>query len=195
MDNNDDVLTPATRDPTNELQLNLDKSKSFEDQAKDVATVVATKKAFADAGLIDDLAEAKKKELAEAAKKSLKEEQAKGKTAEKALQKGLFGIYEGLAEYMGLKRDIPGAMLKVLMCVMQPILGLIMLVVGLIAGTINIIMDAINSTVDRFGKLAEGAKRIVKSLLWIIISALVLLIAYIVLKYFGINLFDLKGGK
>ncbi len=65
--NNDNKLLSETRAPADELQFNLDKSKSFEDQAKDVATVVATKKAFEDEKLIDDLASTKKRELSEAA--------------------------------------------------------------------------------------------------------------------------------
>lgn len=168
------------------LEITLDKTKSFEDQAQDVATIVSTKKALEDEKLIDELSDFKKEELSEAAKANLKKSQAKSKDAEKELQKSIFGVYDGLASYIGLQRDLPKAMLKVLMFFIQPILGLVLLVIGLVVGIVNIILDGINSVVDKFEKLAGLTKKIVLSLFWIAAVFMFFIVIIKILEYFNI---------
>ncbi len=172
--------------PVDELKISLDKSKSFEDQAKDLSTYVATVKAFEDERLVDTIAETKKKELTEASKSAFKKELARGKDAEKELQKSLFGIYGGLAEYMGLKRDLPKVMLKAVMFLMQPILGVLLLITGLVAGAINIFLDAINAVVERFANLADSTKKLVRALFWICLVAVFGYLIFWLLGYFKI---------
>lgn len=166
----------------------IDQNKSFEDRAKDVATVIATKKALEDDKLVYKITDLKKDELSEAAKANYKKGQAKNQEAEKELQTALFGVYDGLASYMGLKRDLPKRMLKILMFFVQPVLGLLLLVSGLVVGTINILMDGVNSIAEKFATLSEITKKIVKSLFWILLVALFLLAVNYVLKRFGIEL-------
>lgn len=175
--------------PVNELSGVIDKTKSFEEQAQDVATVISTKKALADEGLVDKITDLKKEELTEAAKANFKKGQARNQEAEKDLQRSLFGVYEGLASYMGLKRDLPKLMLRVLMFFVQPVLGVLLLVSGLVVGTINVLMDGVNSIAEKFATLSQITQRIVKSLLWIIIAAAVLLVANALLNKFGIVIF------
>lgn len=175
--------------PVNELSGVIDKTKSFEEQAQDVATVISTKKALADEGLVDKITDLKKEELTEAAKANFKKGQARNQEAEKDLQRSLFGVYEGLASYMGLKRDLPKLMLRVLMFFVQPVLGVLLLVSGLVVGTINVLMDGVNSIAEKFATLSQITQRIVKSLLWIIIAASVLLVANALLNKFGIVIF------
>jgi len=194
MDNLDDkksgeiqALSVET-DPLRQLSTTIDNSKSFEEQAQDVATVIATKKALEDEGLVKEITDLKKDELTEAAKASYKKGQAKNQDAEVSLQKSLFGVYEGLASYMGIKRDLPKRMLKVLMFFVQPILGVLLLASGLIVGTINILMDGVNSIAEKFATLSQITQKLVKSLFWIIIAAGVLLSVNYILMRFGINL-------
>lgn len=179
---------PAERDPVQQLNCVIDQSKSFEERTQDVVTVLATKKALEDEGLVKDITDLKKDELTEHAKASFKKGQAKSQVAEKDLQEALFGVYEGLASYMGLKRPIPKRMLKVLMFFVQPTLGTLILVSGLIVGTINVLMDGVNSIAEKFATLSAITQKIVKSLFWIIIAAVILLAINYVLMRFGINL-------
>lgn len=176
-------------DPVKELTGVIDKTKSFEEQAQDVATVISTKKALEDEGLVEKITDLKKEELTEAAKANYKKGQARNQEAEKDLQRSLFGVYEGLASYMGLKRDLPKRMLQVLMFFVQPVLGVLLLVSGLLVGTINILMDGVNSIAEKFATLSQITQRIVKSLMWIIIAAMVLIAINALLNKFGIFIF------
>lgn len=183
-------ISVQEKDPVKELSSVIDKSKTFEEQAQDVATVIATKKALEDEGLVGKITDLKKEELSEAAKANYKKGQAKNQEAEKQLQSALFGVYDGLASYMGLKRDLPKGMLRVLMFFVQPVLGILLLISGLIVGTINILMDGVNSIAEKFATLSQITQRIVKSLMWIIVFGLVFIIINVILNRFGIYLFQ-----
>lgn len=158
------------------LQFELDKSKSFNEQAKDVVGAMATAKAIQDEKLVKNVTEAKKDELASKAAADAKTEKAKTKDAEKKLQESTFGIYEGVASYIGLKRALPERMLKGLMLVMQPVLGVCIFVIGLPIGILAIIMDGINVLADKFAAISENAKRIVKAIWWIAIIVIALMV-------------------
>lgn len=167
----------------------IDESKSFEQRAQDVATVIATKEALSDGTLIDELSEKKKKEFVNVADANVKKGQALNKNAEKKLQKADFEIYEGLAAYMGLKRDLPHFMLKILMFFAQLIIGPVLLISGLIVATVNVLLDGINSIMEKFAELSENTRKIVKSLFWIITSVIIIYVAYFLLRqYLGIDL-------
>ena len=175
--------------PVQQLDQTIDKSKSFVERAQDVATFLATKGALEDGELLDKITDIKKDELTETAKANFKKGQAQSRVAEKELQQSLFGIYEGLASYIGLKRDLPQSMLKVLMFFIQPILGLILLSTGLIVGVINVLLDGINSVAEKFKDLADTTKHVVKSLFLIAIVFVVLLVINHFLLKFGIDIF------
>lgn len=174
--------------PENEksLQYQFDKEKTFEQNAKDLATAIATQKAFEDESLIVSITKNKKKELEEASKSDLKTEQAKSKAADKQYQESLFGVYEGLSSYMGIARPLPRKMLKILMFIAQPILLIVFLVFGIISGIINVFMDALNSMVDRFANLAESTKKLIKSLFVIGLVALAVFLIKYGLEYFSL---------
>ncbi|MBR2883092.1 MAG: hypothetical protein IKB96_12290 [Prevotella sp.] len=95
---------PSIIDPNvPQLKFELDKDKTYTEQAKDLVGVIATQKAVEDEELVRDITETKKEELRTGADANLKEEQAKAKTAEKNLQEANYGVYEGVATYAGVK--------------------------------------------------------------------------------------------
>lgn len=173
-----------------ELKYQPNQDLPYEERAKNVATVIATKKAFDDNKFIDEITENKKKELTEISKTNLKSEKAKSKDADKELQKSLFGIYEGLSGYMGIKRELPQIMLKGLMFIAQPILTIVFLAFGLITGIINICMDALNSIVERFANLADSTKKLIRSLFVIALIGLAVYLIKYGLEYFNIIKFN-----
>lgn len=181
-------LTTKNDELVDELRYNYDSDKTFEDNAKNLSTFVATKKAFEDNKFIDEIAENKKRELAEASKKHLKSEMAESKKAEKSLQESIFGTYDGIANLIGLQKSLPTVMLKILMLFMQPILTIVFVCVGLVAGIVNIFMDSLNTVVQRFTNLARETKKLIKSLFVIAIIVLIFLIINYVLELFNINL-------
>ena len=120
------------------LQFELDKSKNFNEQAKDIVGAMATAKAIEDDKLVKNVTEAKKDELTSKAEADAKVEKAKNKEAEKTLQDKTFGIYQGVASYIGLKRPLPEKMLKYLMCLIQPIVGIFIVMIGVPIAIISI---------------------------------------------------------
>lgn len=177
----------AVKVPT--LNFELDKTKSFNDQAKDIVGAMATAKAIEDEKLVKDVTAAKKDELTSKAEADAKTEKAKNKDAEKKLQESTFGIYEGVASYIGLKRALPEKMLKLLMAFIQPMLGLFIFAIGLPIGIIAIIMDGINVLAEKFAQISENAKRIVKALWWIaLITIALLVINFLLNRFFGFSI-------
>lgn len=171
------------------LNFELDKTKSFNDQAKDIVGAMATAKAIEDEKLVKDVTAAKKDELTSKAEADAKTEKAKNKDAEKKLQESTFGIYEGVASYIGLKRALPEKMLKLLMAFIQPMLGLFIFAIGLPIGIIAIMMDGINVLAEKFAQISENAKRIVKALWWIaLITIALLVINFLLNKFFGFSI-------
>lgn len=180
-------LAPKIEMPT--LKPELDKTKDFSEQAKDFVGVLATAKAIEDEKLVKKVAEHKKEELESKADADKKIELAKNKRAETDLQESLFGIYEGVASYAGIKRALPQKMLTAIMWVLQPVIGILLIIFGLLAGTINVVMDAVNSIVEKFATFAEHTQRIIKALLWIALSVGFVWILRGVLAHFGIVIF------
>ena len=97
----------STEIRTEDLQFEVDKSKSFNEQAKDMVGAIATKQAIEDAELQKDITDAKKKELKNNAEKELKKEQ-------ESLQEAEYGVCKGIASYAGIKKPLPQKYQKIL---------------------------------------------------------------------------------
>lgn len=159
------------------MKVELDKTKSYTEQAKDLVGVVATKKAIEDEELVDDITETKKDELRTSAEASLKEEQAKSKTAERALQEANYGVYEGVATYAGIKKPLPKGMQKVLFAILAAVQIVVLVTIGVPTSIVNIIADCIDSIIKKLSSIAKSARVLVVSL---IVLGAVALLAYVV---------------
>lgn len=168
------------------IHIELDKSKSVKEQAKDIVNLAATAKAVEDEHLVDDITNLKKEELKQSAETSLKEEHIKSKESEKKLQEANYGTYEGIAELIGLKKPLPNRMLKCLMFILMPFLILYYTIIGLITGIINITMDCVNAVVLRFAEFTKPAKKIILFLLTVFIVAMIVLTILFFLRKYGI---------
>lgn len=188
VENNEIIVKEETvKVPT--LQFEVDKTKTFSEQAKDVVGAMATAKAIQDEKLVKNVTEAKKDELSSRAEAEAKSEKAKTKDAEKKLQESTFGIYEGVASYIGLKRPLPEKMLKILMFFIQPIVGLFITIIGFPISIIAICMDGINILAEKFADISESAKRIVKALWWIALVVIgILVINALLQRYLNFSL-------
>lgn len=170
----------AIKDNNEKIQIHLDKNKSVKEQAKDIVQLAATQEAVKDEELVKDITELKKDELRESASTSLKEEQVKSAHTEKELQHAKYGVYEGIADYIGLKKALPEKMLHALMYILMPLLIIYYVIVGFVTGIINISMDCLNAITERFAQFTKPGKKV------IIFAALVLLIViiFLVIKFF-----------
>ena len=170
---------PSIIDPNiPQLKFELDKDKTYTEQAKDLVGVIATQKAVEDEELVKDITETKKEELRTGADANLKEEQAKAKTAEKSLQEANYGVYEGVAIYAGVKKPLPKEMQKVLFSILSFFQIVVLIIVGTPTSIISILADCVDSIFKKLSSIAKSARVLVVSLL--VIGA-VALVAYIVI--------------
>ena len=168
------------------IKVELDKSKTVKEQAQDLVELAATMKAVEDDSLVSDITGLKKEELKQNAETSLKQEHIKSKESEKKLQEASYGVYEGIADLIGLKKPLPNKMLKVLMFILMPLLICYYSVMGLITGIINVTMDCVNSVVVRFAEFTKPAKKIILFLLVLFLCGSVALIVVHYLKLYNI---------
>lgn len=168
------------------LKVELDKDKTYTEQAKDLVGVMATQKAIEDEDLVKDITEAKKEELRTGADANLKEEQAKAKTAEKTLQEANYGVYEGVATYAGVKKPLPKGMQRVLFSILSFFQIVVLILVGTPTSIINILADCVDSIFKKLSSIAKSARVLVVSLLVIGAVALVTYIAITTLKKYNI---------
>jgi len=166
----------------------IDETKSLKEQVKEVVDYAAANEAVKDGKFVDNLANLKKEELTTSAESSLKEEQVKGKEVEKKLQIADFGTYDGIANLIGLKKELPSKTLKVLMFLLQPLLIVFWVIFGGITGIINIIMDCVNSIMVRFAELAKPARKVLFFLIILGVVALVVFLTFYFLRKFGIEI-------
>lgn len=168
------------------LKVELDKDKTYTEQAKDLVGVMATQKAIEDEDLVKDITEAKKEELRTGADANLKEEQAKAKTAEKTLQEANYGVYEGVATYAGVKKPLPKGMQRVLFSILSFFQIVVLILVGTPTSIINILADCVDSIFKKLSSIAKSARVLVVSLLVIGAAALVTYIVITTLKKYNI---------
>lgn len=168
------------------LKVELDKDKTYTEQAKDLVGVMATQKAIEDEDLVKDITEAKKEELRTGADANLKEEQAKAKTAEKTLQEANYGVYEGVATYAGVKKPLPKGMQRVLFNILSFFQIVVLILVGTPTSIINILADCVDSIFKKLSSIAKSARVLVVSLLVIGAVALVTYIVITTLKKYSI---------
>lgn len=158
------------------IEFELDKKKSYSEQAKDVVGVMATQKALEDEELVKEITEKKKDELKESASKTLKEEKTKGKDAETKLQQANYGVYEGVATYAGILKPLPNFMQKILFIVLSILQTLWLVIFGTGTSIINITLDCLNSMVTKISEVAKAARVLFFSLIavgFILIIALI----------------------
>ena len=168
------------------LKVELDKDKTYTEQAKDLVGVMATQKAIEDEDIVKDITEAKKEELRTGADANLKEEQAKAKTAEKTLQEANYGVYEGVATYAGVKKPLPKGMQRVLFSILSFFQIVVLILVGTPTSIINILADCVDSIFKKLSSIAKSARVLVVSLLVIGVVALVTYIVITTLQKYSI---------
>lgn len=186
VEHSENATLPTVEMPLPEMKVEIDKSKSYTEQAKDFVGVVATQKAIEDEELAKKLTEIKKDELLESANADLKEEKAKSSQADTNLQKANYGTFEGVATYAGIKKPLPLGMQKVLFGILAFFQTILLILIGFPTSLITIVADCINVIVEKLSNIAKSARVLVVSLLVLGVVALVGWVAISILKNFGI---------
>lgn len=148
----------STEIRTDDLQFEVDKSKSFNEQAKDMVGAIATKQAIEDVNLQKDITDTKKKELKNNAEKELKKEQ-------ESLQEAEYGVYKGIASYAGIKKPLPQKYQKILFFMYMVLLFPFQVTVGSVFCIVNYFADCADSFFEKLSSITKSAKTLVLSLL------------------------------
>lgn len=167
-------------------EFEVDKSKSYTEQAKDIVGALATQKAVEDDKLVDTITDIKKEELTESATANLKEEKVKAKDAEKKLNAANYGIFEGVATYAGIKKPLPAKMQKILFTILGGLQTFFLVLIGLPTSIITIIADCIDAIVKKLSSIAKSAKYLVLVLLAGGAVAIIVWIIIAILKHYSI---------
>lgn len=167
-------------------EFEVDKTKSYTEQAKDIVGALATQKAVEDDKLVDTITDIKKEELTESATAYLKEEKVKAKDAEKKLNAANYGIFEGVATYAGIKKPLPAKMQKILFTILGGLQTFFLVLIGLPTSIITIIADCIDAIVKKLSSIAKSAKYLVLVLLAGGAVAIIVWIIIAILKHYSI---------
>ena len=148
----------STEIRTEDLQFEVDRNKSFNEQAKDMVGAIATKNAIEDVNLQKDITDTKKKELKNNAEKELKKEQ-------ESLQEAEYGVYKGIASYAGIKKPLPQKYQKILFFMYMVLLFPFQVTVGSVFCIVNYFADCADSFFEKLSSITKSAKTLVLSLL------------------------------
>lgn len=148
-----------------QVDFQLDTTKSYEEQAKDLIGVKATAKAIEDEDLTKGVTDRKKAEILNHADAHLKKEEAENKKADTILQEANYGVYEGVATYAGIKKPLPQKMQNILFAILSAVQTILLILFGVPVSIINIIADGVDSIVKKLGTLTNSAR-------WIVLVAL-----------------------
>ena len=162
------------------IDFQVDETKSYSDQAKDLVGVKATETAIADEELAKNVTDRKKAEILNYADAHLKKEEAENKKADTLLQEANYGVYEGVATYAGIKKPLPQKMQNILFAILSAVQTVLLISFGIPISIINIIADGVDSIVKKLGNITRSAR-------WIVLTALVAGVVWLILlivKYF-----------
>lgn len=163
-----------------QVEFQVDRTKSYEEQAKDLVGLKATEQAIQDDDLTKGVTDRKKAEILNHADAHLKKEEAENKKADTLLQEANYGVYEGVATYAGIKKPLPQKMQNILFAILSAVQTILLIAFGIPISLINIIADGVDSIVKKLGNITRSAR-------WIVLIALVAGVVWLILlivKYF-----------
>ena len=161
VDTKDEKKPSAVEALAQKIEFQVDTTKSYAEQAKDLVGLKATEQAIADEALAKDVTDRKKAEILNYADAHLKKEEAENKKADTILQEANYGVYEGVATYAGIKKPLPQKMQNILFAILSAVQTVLLIVFGIPISIINIIADGVDSIVKKLGTLTRSAMWIV----------------------------------
>lgn len=157
--------------------LEIDKGKPIDEQAKQIIDILTTRKALENEGLGQSLVDNKIEELKQNSEKQLKAGQVENKKAEKELQEADYGVFNGVATYAGIKKPLPLKYQKFLFVLLMIIQVPFQIIFGSVTSVITICADCIDTVVGKLSSIAKSARVLVLS---IIVLALIIGAIYII---------------
>ena len=143
-----------------DIKTKVDSSKSYEEQAEDIAGMKAVVDAVNDEDTGKVLMGQKKSQLIDKARKKTKDAQRDVIAAETEIQKAEREQYEGILETFGFYKHFPHWMMKAIVVILTPFLFLIGLVIGLPCGAIKILIDNVEGIVTKYNSASDKGGKV-----------------------------------
>lgn len=155
------------------IQAEVDTSKSFSQQVEEFVDVNATMAAAQDEGTQEILTQQKKEQLIGKATVKVKEVQKEAIEAETDIQKAKREKYQLLFDTFGVSDHIPDWLLKVLMVIFAPFYVIYVIVIGIPTGFVRFLIDCIDGILVRYDKAEDKRKPKIKVTVWILLSLII----------------------
>lgn len=157
-----------------DVKFELDRSKSYDQQAEDVVNAMATARAVADEKVAKDLTEHKAEELRFKSEAKSKQAEADSVKAETSKQEAERLLYEGVLTTFGITKHLPQWLMKIMVTVLSPIYVLLTLLIGVPFGLVKTIIDNADNVLCRYENVDEKVKPKLKTTFVVLISLSVL---------------------
>jgi hypothetical protein len=155
------------------IQAEVDTTKSFSQQVEEFVDVNATMAAAQDEGTQEILTQQKKEQLIGKATVKVKEVQKEAIEAETDIQKAKREKYQLLFDTFGVSDHIPDWLLKVLMVIFAPFYVIYVIVIGIPTGFVRFLIDCIDGILVRYDKAEDKRKPKIKVTVWILLSLII----------------------
>lgn len=170
-----------------DIKAKLDSTKSFEEQAIDVAEMGAVVQAVEDKTVRDEMAKSKGEQLIEKGKAKATTERSNRIKAETDEQKSKRDLYKSLLETFGAYHHYPNWLMKIIVAIFTIPYLLLMLCIGLPTGIVRYTVECIDNILVRYEDVDEQRKPKIRTIVWILVAlGAVSSVLFPLLKHFGI---------
>lgn len=138
----------------------VDKTHTFEDQAKDYIMAAASVAAVKDADTQEAVLKNKSEEFVTHSEVKKKQEKVEERRTEKSLQEAQNSVHDGVASMAGITKSLPIWMQKVLYPILGSIQCILYLVIGSVGSICSIFLDVVSMVADKFVKLSDIARKL-----------------------------------
>jgi hypothetical protein len=157
-----------------DVAVTIDKTKSYEEQAKDIVGMAAVVAAAKDEKTAQNIKDSKSKELVEESKSKAAKAEAERITGETEVQTARRIMYEELLELFGVKEHLPQWLMRIVVFLFTPFYIALLVVIGIPTGLIKFLIDCTDRIFVRYEDIGKERRAHVKAITWIFLIVLIL---------------------
>ena len=156
-----------------DVKFKLNTNQTYEEQAEDVVSVMATVKAVEDKGTVDALATAKQSELIDKQYTKVKQAKKQSIEAETEIQKAEWDTYKVLFDTFNINSHLPKWLQKIVVSILTPFYLVFVLAIKVPCGFVRMLIDGIDGIICRYERADERTRPRIKVTVWIIFALVV----------------------
>lgn len=170
----------ATNVSVQDIKLRLDETKSFDQQAEEVANAMATARAVQDESVANALAGQKAQELLAKGQAKVKTAEASALDAETDVQEAQRKRYEAVLNDFGIREHLPRFLMCILTVILSPLFVLKTILIGVPFAIVKTIVDNLDGVMCRYEAVDEKVKPRVKAGFIFVVVVLCLIAATLI---------------